>query len=121
MDVETVMRLEDYFDFSDFEHHGEVRVQGHRIWLHDVLFEYVGNGLSTPQQLLERFPTLAMDEVLACLLYYHANREMMDSMLANYLEYRERSRQDWERSNPEKVARMRSWVLDQLAEPERIR
>lgn len=110
------MRLEDYFDFTDYEKYGEIRVQGHRIWLHDVLVEYLKKGLTAPQQLLERFPTLDMEQILACLLYYHANQLAMDRMVANYLEYCRRSREEWERANPDKAARMREWVLARLAE-----
>ena len=69
--------LEDYFDFSDPE---EIRIQGHRVYLHHVLFEYV-DGL-TCEQLVERFSTLAKDKVLACLLYYHRNQTELDVYLA---------------------------------------
>jgi uncharacterized protein (DUF433 family) len=101
------MQLEDYFDFTDYEKHGEIRIREHRIWLHDVLVEYLKHGLTTPQQLHDRFPTLGMDEVLACLLYYHANQPAMDRMVENYLDYCKRHREEWERANADKIADLR--------------
>jgi uncharacterized protein (DUF433 family) len=113
------MQLEDYFDFTDYEKHGEIRIQGHRIWMHDVLFEYLRNGLTTPQQLLDRFPSLDVPTVLACLLYYHTHQAAMDKMLDDYLEYCRKSREEWERKNPEKAARMREFVINAM-HPERV-
>lgn len=109
------MQLEDYFDFTDYEKHGEIRIQGHRIWMHDFLMEYLQNGTTTPLALRERFDTLSMEEILACMLYYHANEQAMDRMLDNYIEYCRKSREEYERKNPEKVERMRKWVTEAMA------
>jgi uncharacterized protein (DUF433 family) len=109
------MQLEDYFDFTDYEQHGEIRIQGHRIWMHNVLEEYLRHGLTTPQQLLDRFPSLDMPIVLACLLYYRTHQAAMDKLLEDYLEYCKRSREEYERTHPEQVERMRNWVIQAMA------
>ena len=95
------MQLEDYFDFTDYERFDEIRIQGHRIWMHDVVFEYVHGGRHTPEQLLERFPTLDMPKVLACLLYYHTHREAMDKMVADLTEWGRQMREKQRREHPE--------------------
>jgi uncharacterized protein (DUF433 family) len=106
------MQVEDYFDFTDYEQHGEIRIQGHRIWMHDVLVEYLRYGLTTPQQLLVRFPSLDMPIVLACLLYYHTHQPAMDKMLEDYLEYCKRSREEYERLNATKIADLRRRMIE---------
>jgi uncharacterized protein (DUF433 family) len=101
------MQLEDFFDFTDYEAHGEIQIAGQRIWMHDVLNEYVRGGLTTPQQLLDRFPSLDMSKILACLLYYHTHQKAMDRMLVEYEEYCRRSRDEYERTNAERLADLR--------------
>lgn len=89
--------LEDYFDFSEPE---EIRIQGHRVWLHHVLFDYLRG--ATFEKLCADFHTLSKDKVLACLLYYHCNQEAMDKYLAGLKalfqqqrEERQKNQADW--------------------------
>jgi uncharacterized protein (DUF433 family) len=77
------MQLEDYFDFSEPE---AIRIQGHRIWIEDVLYDYIHHGL-TVEQLADRFPTLSFDKILATLLYYLRNKAAMDRYLDEWLEW----------------------------------
>ena len=95
--------LEDYFDFSE---PGEIRIQGHRVWLHQVLYEYVIHRL-TLEELALRFASLSMDELLACLLYYFRNRKAMDDHLAEYMDYWRRSRQEYEQKHGDWLAELR--------------
>ena len=81
--------LEDYFDFSD---PGEIRIQGHRVYLHHVLFDYV-DGM-TFEKLCEDYDTLSKDEILACLLYYHRNQEAMNKYLADLRAFFDRQREE---------------------------
>ena len=83
------MNIEDYFDFSDPT---EIRIQGHRIWMHDVLREYIHRE-RTVEELAERFPTLKRDELLAALLYYHRNKDALDEHLADFLDDCRRARE----------------------------
>jgi uncharacterized protein (DUF433 family) len=79
--------LEDYFDFSEPE---EIRIQGHRVYLHHVLFDYVDG--ATFEKLCQDFETLSKDKVLACLLYYHRNQEAMNKYLAEIKAYQQQQR-----------------------------
>jgi uncharacterized protein (DUF433 family) len=110
------MQLEEFFDFTNYEQYGEIRIEGHRIYLHDLLSAYLDQQLRTPQQLLERFPSLDMPKVLACLLFYHTHQEAMDKMMADWIEWGRQMREKQRREHPEwyeRLARLR-------AEQERI-
>jgi len=107
------MQLEDYFDFSDYEKYGEIRIQGHRIWMADVLAQYLRAGLTTPQQLQERFPSLTMDKILACLLYYHTHEEAMVKMLDDLEEWGRQQREKQRIEHPEWFARIQKARAEQ--------
>src|SRR5437870_11867884 len=77
------MILEDYFDFLAPD---EIKLKGHRIWLQDVLYEYIHRGM-TLEELVERFDTLTREDLLATLLYYHHNKEAVDKYMAEWLDY----------------------------------
>src|SRR5258707_15205947 len=87
--------LEDYFDFSDSR---EIRIQGHRVWMHDVLVEYVIRRL-TLEELVLRFGTLTRDEILACLLYYHRDQAAMDLHLSEHLASWRQDQSEFERQH----------------------
>ncbi len=70
------MELESYFDFTEY---GEIRIKGHRIYLEDVLHEYL-KGMG-PEQLLAHFTTLNLEKIHAVILYYLANREKVEAYL----------------------------------------
>ena len=107
------MQLEDYFDFTNYAEFDEIRIEGHRIWLHDVFTEYLHNGRKTPEQLLERFPSLDMPKVLACLLYYHTHREAMDKMVADLIEWGRQMREKQRSEHPEWYERMAALRAEQ--------
>lgn len=69
--------VKDYFDFISLD---EIRLRGHRVWLEDILFEHLGREM-TPTELQRRFPTLTMEQIFASLLYYHANRQEVETYL----------------------------------------
>lgn len=46
---------------------GKPTIRGHRIWVSLVL-DYLAEGW-TPEQIVEEFPGLAVDDVLACVAY----------------------------------------------------
>ncbi len=94
--------LEDYFDFSEPE---EIRIQGHRVWLHHVLKDYLLRE-RTLEELCERFDTLTKEEILACLLYYHRNKEEMDRYLARLEELFRAQREESDRKNQDLRERM---------------
>jgi len=104
--MEEHMQLEDYFDFSDYEKYGEIRIQGHRLLMQDILFAYLRGGHTTPQELLERFPSMTMDEILAVLLYHHTHEAEMVKMLDDVEEWAQQQREKQKLEHPEWYARI---------------
>ena len=72
------MQLEDYFEFLAPD---EIKIKDHRIWIQDVLYEYIHRGM-TVEELVERFDTLTLEQIHAVILYYLHNKEAMDKSLA---------------------------------------
>jgi uncharacterized protein (DUF433 family) len=99
----SIMQLEDYFEFLA---PGEIKIKGHRIWIEHVLDEYIHHGLSL-EELVKRFDTLTREQILAVLLYYHHNKEAMDTYLAHWLDYCRTSREQNMRENAAWYERMR--------------
>jgi len=79
------MQLEDYFEFNEF---GEIRIQGHRIYVHDIVTAYWA-GAKSAEQLLEWYPSLDESKIYASLLYYHLHREHVDRYLQDLKAHRE--------------------------------
>jgi uncharacterized protein (DUF433 family) len=94
------MQVEDFLDIISPD---EIRLRGHRIWIEHVLEEHLGREM-TPVELTRRFPTLSMQQVLAVLLYYHSNRELMDGYLARQREAM--SKVSPEQRNDDRYARL---------------
>ncbi len=98
------MDVRDYFDFIDDEN---IRIKGHRIYIDDVLEEYLFE-CKTPEELLYRFPTLNFEKIHATLLYYEANKAEVQALLLRVKKYRKESYQRWletEGATPEVVER----------------
>jgi uncharacterized protein (DUF433 family) len=91
----AIMQLEDYFDFLAPD---DIRLKGTRVGIESVLYEYVHRG-QTPEDIVPRFPTLALDQVYAAILYYLRNRLQMDAYLADWLDWSYRVREE-QRQNP---------------------
>ncbi len=105
------MQLEDYFDFLS---PNEIKIKGHRIFIEDVLYEYIHRA-QTFEELVKRFETLTKEEILAVLLYYHHNKEAMNKYLADWLEYCRVSREQNLRENAERNAAFRRRVEEMKA------
>lgn len=84
------MQVEEYFEFVSPD---EIKVKGHRVWIEDILHEYIHREM-TPKQLLKRFPTLNEERIYATLLYYHQHKEKMDLYVANWLAYGDKMRSE---------------------------
>ena len=93
-------------DYLEFEPAGAIRVKGHRIWLEDLLYEYIFREM-TPKQLLERFPTLDLEKIHACLLYYHAHKVGMDKYIGDWLEYCQKSHDAFQETHADWLADLR--------------
>ena len=80
------MQIEEYFEFVA---PNEIRLKGHRIWIENILYEYIHNALS-PEELALRFPTLSLEQIYATLLYYVRNKTTLDQYLTNWLDHSQR-------------------------------
>lgn len=98
------MQLEDYFDFLAPD---DIRIKGHRIGIESVLYDYLFRE-RTPAEILERFPTLTLEQVYATVLYYLQNRAEMDAYMAGWLAWGQRMREEQERNPPPVVVRLRA-------------
>ncbi len=84
------MNLHDYFEFINDT---QIRIKGHRIYIDDVLEEYLR--YKSPEELLYRFHTLNLEKIHAVILYYEANREEVEAYLLRVRQYREEAYQKW--------------------------
>ncbi len=102
------MQIEDYFDFISAD---EIKIRGHRIWIEDVLYEHIFREMQ-PSDLVRRFPSLTLEQVHACLLYYLHNRERMDQYLAAWLEHGRQMRLEQERQPTPASQRLRALAAE---------
>jgi len=77
------MQLEDYFDVWA---PNDIRIKGHRIGIHDVLHDHLVREL-TVEELVQRYDTLSLEEILAAILYYLQNKEAMTKYLEDWMEH----------------------------------
>lgn len=116
------MDLQDYFDFIDDEN---IRIQGHRVYIDNVLSNYLcGEG---PDELQQRYPQMSMEKIYATILYYLANKAEVDAYMARVEKGREERYQEWLQtvaSNPEYIERRErllkareKWIIERKASP----
>ena len=97
------MKIEEYFNFLAGD---DIRIKGTRIGIESVLYEYIHRA-QTPEQIAERFRTLTLEQVYATILYYLQNREKVGAYLADYLQYCQTAREEYEKNLPSVVVRLR--------------
>src|SRR5262245_21219197 len=95
-------RPEDYLEFVSPQ---EIRINGHRVWIQDVLFCHLDERMG-PRELAKRFPSLAMEEIEAVLAYHAQHRPEVDAYLQAEREYLERSRREYQANPPPGVKRL---------------
>ena len=97
------MDLRNYFDFIDDEN---IRIQGHRVYIDNVLSNYLwGEG---PDELQQRYPQMSMEKIYATILYYLANKVEVDAYMARVEKGKEERYQEWLQtvaSTPEYIER----------------
>jgi uncharacterized protein (DUF433 family) len=96
------MQLEDYFNFLAPD---DIRLKGSRIGVESILYEYIFRA-QTPEEIVQRFPTLSLEQVYATLLYYHHKKEEMDKYMTEYIEWGRRMREEQERNPSPAVVRL---------------
>jgi uncharacterized protein (DUF433 family) len=102
------MLVEDYLELNDPD---GIRIKGHRIWMNDLLYEVIYNGLG-PDGLLERFPSLTREKIYAALLYFERHRSELIQKLNEELARQERV---WAEDAAENAA-LREKLLRRAAE-----
>lgn len=105
------MLLEEYFDFLAPD---DIRIKGHRIGIETVLNEYLRRGRG-PEEIVASYPSLALDEVYATILYYLRNREAIDRYLADWRDFSRTARQQQRRNPPAGLARLRRRIAESSA------
>jgi uncharacterized protein (DUF433 family) len=77
------MLLEDYFDFQRPD---DIRVKGTRIGIETILYDFI-HCARTPEEIAQTYPSLALEQVYATILYYLHNKEEVSRYIANWLEW----------------------------------
>ena len=96
------MQIEEYFDFLAAD---DIRIKGTRIGIESVLYEYIHRA-QTPEQISERFHTLTLEQVYATILYYLRSPEKTGAYLADYLQYCQTAREEYEKDPPPVAVRL---------------
>jgi uncharacterized protein (DUF433 family) len=86
------MQLEDYFDFLA---PNDIRVKGTRVGIETILYDYIHRS-RTPEDIVEQYPSLTLEQVHATLTYYLHNKAGVTAYLADWLENANRR---WEEQN----------------------
>ena len=109
---EQIYPFERNFDFLSGE---DIRIKGTRIGIESVLYESLHLS-QTPEEIVERFHTLTLEEVYATILYYLQNPVKVGGYLANNLQYCKRFREEYERNPPPGVVRLRELIAEKEME-----
>jgi uncharacterized protein (DUF433 family) len=111
------MRLEDYFDFQRPD---DIRIKGHRIGIESVLEAYLEDGLQ-PREIIERYPSLSLEDVYATILYYLQHKSEWDAYYQAHVQYCRQSREEARKTPTPGTLRLLAIKaeLDKLPEAER--
>jgi uncharacterized protein (DUF433 family) len=106
-----MMQLEDYFDFFASD---DIRIKGTRIGIETVLYDFIHRSRS-PQEIVDTYPSLSLEQVYATILYYLHNREAVSTYLSNWMQWsRDMRRQQAAHPSPE-IQRLRQIKAEKLA------
>ena len=97
------MSLEEYFDFLSPE---DIRIKGTRVGLETVVYAFQ-DGLS-PEEIVQEYPSLSLEQVYATIAYYLHNRSEVDDYIARLEKWVEERRRERERDVPPVVQRLRA-------------
>jgi len=97
------MQLEDYFVFLA---PNDIRVRGTRVGIETILYDFI-HKKRTPEEIIQSYRTLELEQVYATILYYLHNRETVSAYLADWLEYGRKMREEQRRNPPPVAAKLR--------------
>ena len=98
------MKLEAYFNFLATD---DIRIKGTRIGIESVLYEYVHRE-QQPENIVNRFPSLTLEQVYATILYYLHNKKKIDKYMTEWLEYGRQMRTQQDKNPPPIVVKLRT-------------
>jgi uncharacterized protein (DUF433 family) len=95
------------------ERDGVIRVGSTRVSLESVLVAF--NQGSTPEEIVEQYPSISLPDVFAVIAYYLQNRSQLDSYLAEQRNRRSQVERDLEVRYD--VSGFRKRLLDRRGNP----
>ena len=108
---EQIYPFERNFDFLSED---DIRIKGTRIGIETVLYESLHLS-QTPEEIVENYPTLTLEDVYATILYYLQNPIKIGGYLADNLQYSQILRDDYEKNPPPGVVRLRKLIAEREA------
>ncbi|MBI1877922.1 MAG: DUF433 domain-containing protein [Chloroflexi bacterium] len=97
------MQLEDYFDFLA---PNDIRVKGTRVGIETILYDFIHRS-RTPETIAQTYPSLTLEQVYAAILYYHHERDKVETYLTDWLEWSRRMREEQARNPSPDILRLR--------------
>jgi len=96
------MELESYFEFINNK---AIRIGGTRVGIETILRNYQQG--ASPEEIVLRYPTLALEQVHATITYYLANQEKVDTYLEEVSQRQEDAWQEQQQNPSEFVRELR--------------
>jgi uncharacterized protein (DUF433 family) len=79
------MKIERYFNFLSED---DIRIAGTRVGIETVLYDYIYRS-QTAEQIADTYPSINLEQVYATILYYLANRQKVETYMADWIEHGE--------------------------------
>ena len=108
---EQIYPFERNFDFLSED---DIKIKGTRIGIETVLYESLHLS-QTPEEIVENYPTLTLEEVYATILYYLQNPIKIGGYLADNLQFSQILREEYEKNPPPGVVRLRQLKAERQA------
>lgn len=108
------MKLEDYFNFLATD---DIRLKGTRIGIETILYDFIYKA-RTPEEIVEAYPSLNLEQVYATILYYFHEQEQVNEYLEKWLEWGRKMREKQAKNPPPMVERLRKLKKEILAQQE---
>ncbi|MDB9313366.1 DUF433 domain-containing protein [Spirulina sp. CS-785/01] len=105
------MQLEEYFNFQRPD---DIRLKGTRVGIENVLYEYIYRS-RTPEEIVNCFSTISLEQVYATILYYLQNKETVGKYITDWLEWGHQQRKAQELNPTPTMLRLRKLRAEQEA------
>ena len=104
------MQVEDHFNFLRPD---DIRLQGSRIGIETILYEYLFRA-RTPEEIAN-YTSLTLEQVYATILYYLHNKEAVGQYITEGLEWGEKMREEQRRNPPTVNEKLRKFKAERDA------